>query len=1124
MSEGAPPQGRTARWPVRLGWAGAGAALLLGGVWLIRIPLAELTFRSVFAQQGVDAEADIQALDFGHALARNVRIGSPAAPDVKIDEAELSLNWRGLSPQLSAVRAIRPFVRLKLDPSGQISVGALEHFQTQGPSRRPSLGPMRIVVEDGSALIDAPFGALNAKFDASGVIGRDFQAMAWIAPTTQQNGAYQLEAAHAELIASSPNGQLALRLTAAAKHLAWNGLELRDAAFVGSAQAPADLSRAHAEALWRIAALDSDDGLSARAFNGGVNADAAMRADALAPQSWTGGASATAIRIGQADASLAQAQLRAEMHGGASASEGQWTLSGAHFTGFALSSNAPSARGTLRFAQGALQAGGDVTFANTRLTEQAQQDVRSWFPRMDGSPVGPTFAAARHALDAAMGRFDLHATAQLQWRGQVGQIVVASPIEARAASGARLVASPLRDDAPALTLQLPSNGLHVAASIETSGGGLPNATLLLDGADWAPDAPLVADGSLTLANWRSEGAEIAAQDLDLSLVQPPDGEGHLVVKGPARITGPLGDGDVRDLNVALDVTIAWERGWRVTPNQRCLPVRMSTLNVAALSFQSGAFGLCAATQGALIAADAGNRLSGGFTIQSLQLNGRMAPPDSQPARLRSSLVRGAFSGTTENIVLDVEAQAPSLAIDMARDRTLSVSGRRVTANARVADRRWRVDGLFESGELGDPTLPGDVRAIAGRWSMAPENDRVVIRVNAGEARLVAHAANADDPRPLFNPMRFADVDAVLDSGKITANGRLVLEAGGRELARFSAEHDVDAGVGAAHVNAPQITFDQHFQPYEITELARGLVDNVRGPVSATAEIQWGRDTLTATGHVRPEHVSLAMATIPVIQDVSGDVYFDDLLQLTTPPGQALTVGLINPGVEVHNGRLRFQLLPDQHVAIEQADFDFSSGTLSVAPTTIALGAEETRFELKLRDIDIATLIDQLDFGDLHATGRVQGSFPLLLTTRTAFIENGQLETAPGGGTISYVGQAGNNTGGAAEVAFDALKSFHYDNLALTLNGDISGDVVTTIRFTGVNTGKPVNLAPISPVPGVVGELHARGVPFRFNVTVTAPFRRLAEAASTITNPQSLLHQAQPQGQNPPVDQEPPAQR
>jgi hypothetical protein len=269
-------------------------------------------------------------------------------------------------------------------------------------------------------------------------------------------------------------------------------------------------------------------------------------------------------------------------------------------------------------------------------------------------------------------------------------------------------------------------------------------------------------------------------------------------------------------------------------------------------------------------------------------------------------------------------------------------------------------------------------------------------------------------------------------------------------------------------------------------------------------------------------VSLATSTIPVIQGVRGEIAFNDLFNMTTPPGQEITVETLNPGLPVHNGHVRFQLLPNQRVNLERAEFEFASGVLAMTPTLIPLGAEETRFEIALHNVDASALLATLNIPDLTATGRIDGNFPLVLTRRTALIQDGVLRAQPGGGTISYVGHAGDQATGPARIAFDALKSFRYDDLNIALNGDLSGELISSIQFTGHNSGRPVDLGDIVPVPGI-GRVAVRGVPFAFHVTLTAPFRSLAETAASMSDPTAILHQAR-NPQTSPVDQTPPAPR
>lgn len=446
----------------------------------------------------------------------------------------------------------------------------------------------------------------------------------------------------------------------------------------------------------------------------------------------------------------------------------------------------------------------------------------------------------------------------------------------------------------------------------------------------------------------------------------------------------------------------------------------------------------------------------------------------------------------------------------------------LSAQARLAA-DWRVAGNFAQGALSDPNLPGAVSAIAGAWSAAPEDGHLVIRVDAGEALITANSPASDAERPLFNPVRLTAANAIFRDGRIEAEGELLLEAQARAFAHFTAAHDVNEGRGGARVTAENLVFGQGFQPYDLTERLRGMVENVRGGADIAADVAWNGQSLSASGLVRLNGVSLATSTIPIVEDVRGAIVFDDLFALTTPPGQNVTVGLVNPGVAARDGRVRFQLLGHQRVAIERAEFAYAGGVLALAPTTIALGADETRFALTLQDVNAANLIESLNITELEVTGRIEGTFPLLLSRRAALIQNGVLRALPGGGTIAYVGHAGDGATGPARVAFDALRSFHYDELEITLDGDLGGEVISSIAFSGENTGAPLDLGPIAPVPGL-GNVSVRGAAFDFNVRVTAPFRRLAQTAASVSDPGVILDRGREQDGEQEVDQTPPAPR
>lgn len=1087
-------------WVTALAALGVSTGLLGAGIWFTRFSIAELLIGAALSERGADADFEVVALDFNHAVLSSVRFGADNAPDAAVATVEAHWRWRGIVPEIRTLRVIEPRLRLRMDQRGRVSAGALDQLRGQPSARRPSLPALRLEIIDGQALIDAPFGALTATFSSDGVLGDDFSALAVIAETTRPGDTYALTQGAAELAIASQDGALGVRLYANAAALRWDGVEMDGASLRVLGRAPLDLSRVVFEAAWR-AERASAPNLEARAALGVVSGDAAMREDALTPATWRAQAGASAERLTLAENTFAAPRFDTRANGDDVEGRGDWKLAAQRFEGLALISENPSGAGdfTLDWREALIaDAQARLLLSQARMSARAQERIRDAFPNLPQAPVGPTFASAEAALDHAADRFDLVIPLRLRADGEGVRLLMTDAAEANSASGARLRLSPLRQDEPGVRLNLPELTLQGATALELSGGGAPSVALLLDTMGWAPQSPFEADGTLTLANWRHAGAEIAAEELGVSILVQPTGRGAIDLRGPARVTGPLGDGEVRNLTAALNISVQWGDGWRVAPARDCLPIQLGGLDAAGLSFADGRFSLCA-LENALIAADARGRLDGGFSIQGLALNGRMAGPEGQPARVSARRVTGRFGGVEGDVLLALAADSPALHIDMAEERDLDLVMARLTADARIDD-SWRVEGAFERGGLTDPTLPGGVSAIAGRWSAAPEGDRPVIRVSAGEAMLQADAAR--DERPLFNPMRLVDVEAVLRDGEISAQGALLLNTPTHQLARFTAAHDISEGAGRADISAPDIVFSEGLQPYDITELARGVVENVRGPASIDASAVWTRETFQTGARVRLNGISLASATIPVIENVRGEIMFDDLFAMTTPPGQDVRVGLINPGVAVENGRVQFQLLRDGAISIEQAEFGFAAGVLSMQPEVITLGEDETEILLTLRDVDASALIATLKIPDLQATGRIEGSFPLRLTRQHAFINSGVLRAA-GGGRIAYTGAAGEHTEGVTRVAFDALRDFRYEVLSLTLDGDLNGEIISDIEFTGQNIGEPIDLSPVASLPGV-GRVTMTGVPFRFNVKVTAPFRSLAQTAATIINPGSLI--------------------
>ena len=103
------------------------------------------------------------------------------------------------------------------------------------------------------------------------------------------------------------------------------------------------------------------------------------------------------------------------------------------------------------------------------------------------------------------------------------------------------------------------------------------------------------------------------------------------------------------------------------------------------------------------------------------------------------------------------------------------------------------------------------------------------------------------------------------------------------------EHQLSTGAGHAMLDVPGLTFGPNLQPEELTRLTEGVIALVNGTISGQGRIDWdaGRQ-----GHfdrrLLDRATSISLRRSARSRASRGTIHFNDLLGLTTPPGQVLT--------------------------------------------------------------------------------------------------------------------------------------------------------------------------------------------------------------------------------------------
>lgn len=602
--------------------------------------------------------------------------------------------------------------------------------------------------------------------------------------------------------------------------------------------------------------------------------------------------------------------------------------------------------------------------------------------------------------------------------------------------------------------------LHISGNFVTGGEGLPRIVGRMEGGS--------ADGAtlrLTMAPYVADDASLAIPNF----IAVRRGNGAIGFSGQVLASGPLPGGEAQGLR--LPISGNFSPAGTLSVWRQCTEVTFERLQLANLTLGRQGLTLCPPRGGPILLQDAGGlRIAAG--VPSLELAGTLG---ESPISISSGPIGLAWPGVLSARDLSIKLGPP----DAAARFVIS------DLEAQVGD---QVAGTFSGVEVRLYGMPLDVNSASGNWRY--ENGQLALSEAAFEL--------ADQVAPRrFEPMVSRDAVLSLQDGRISAQAVLREPQSDREVAVVDIAHDLTAGTGHADLKIEELRFDKLLQPAQLTPMALGVVANVRGSVAGSGRIDWNEEEIVSHGVFASDGLDLA-AEFGAVEGLRGTITFIDLLGMTTAPDQRLYLAAINPGIEIYKGEISYQVTGGEVLELNSGKWPFLGGMLTMRPSSMRFGASEVRrYVFDIDGLDAALFVDRMELNNLSATGIFDGTIPITFDTDgNGSLEGGALLSRSPGGNVSYVGGLTyEDLTPIANFAFDALRSLDYRQMEVLLDGSLTGEIVTRVRFEGVKQGDGAS-------SNIITRQLAK-LPLRFVVNIRAPFYSLITSVRALYDPSAI---------------------
>ncbi len=247
--------------------------------------------------------------------------------------------------------------------------------------------------------------------------------------------------------------------------------------------------------------------------------------------------------------------------------------------------------------------------------------------------------------------------------------------------------------------------------------------------------------------------------------------------------------------------------------------------------------------------------------------------------------------------------------------------------------------------------------------------------------------------------------------------------------------------------------------------AAGLM--VNGRLEARAEMIFKGASAQSNARVKIDNGRLQDESRNMnLTGISLDLHLDDLMALSSPPGQKFRIEALEYGrMTAADFDVDFKIEPGHSVFIKNAGLHWCQGDINVKPFRITPGVEEYDLTLLCDGLNLSMLLEQLEAAKASGDGTVSGRIPLRWSKGRLGFHNGVLSSPAGVASVIRISDTDYLLAGLPpdtpqriqlEIATEALKDYTYKWAKLHLHSQ-QDDLLVQLQVDG----KPNRLLPFA---------------------------------------------------------------